>query len=347
MRAFNKRIGRIGLDVGSCWVKALQLSGDGAHRRIVAAASFPRLEPGNACGTAELGEIASILRRQGLRGREVVVAAPSEKLRSALLELPPRSAGVPMEQLARAEFSRVQKLDVSTSEFSWWELPTPSRAAKGTSVMTVAYPHADAESHVGALESAGFSVAAVDTATSALARACLALNTGQQALAILELGSSEAVLVLVFEGVVAYERRIAEAGISKLLVALSSTLGTSSETAEHVLHQIGLSAISAESKEGDRSSEARVLIVRHFDSAIAEVRKTLSYAAHQYADLKIETMILCGGGARIPGVREHIAGSVSSEIRLADVGQTLACADELRDRVGPQFACAMGLARFA
>lgn len=346
MRINFSRYSAIGLDVGSRRVKAVQLARGGPGRRLTACASFPRVGSEAIPSQAELRDILSILRRQGFAGRHVVIAAPGDKLRAGILELPAKAAGVPMEQIARAEFGRVHKLDVNATELAWWELPAASRAAKGTTVMAVAYPHADAEPHVGAFEAAGFRVRAVDTPTSALARGCLPLTAGKRSFGALELGAAAAVLVLVRDGVVVYERRIPDAGMDRLFTTLETRLGAGREAADHVLREVGLSHAEPANDAADRFAAARELIAKHVDAAVAEVQRTLAYASHQYADAAVEALLLCGGGACVPGLRDYVAAHVETAVQVAAFDQTLACDDDVRRRVGPYLACAAGLARF-
>lgn len=339
-----KRFSAIGLDVGSRWVKAAQVSRSGEPSRLVACAAFPRIVPDTAPEADELRKIAAILRRQGFVGRDVVIPAPAEKVRSGILELPVKAAGVPMDQLARAEFARVQKMDVSAAELSWWELPTSSRAGKGTVAMAVAYAHADADTHVSAFEEAGLRVCAVDTVTSALARGCLHFVPGERSFGALDLGASGGALVLVRDGIVVYERRIPEAAIARLTTVLEEQLGAGREAAEFVIREVGLCSHASGNEE--RYAEARGLIARHVDAAMAEVRRTLAYAGHQYADAAVKTLLLSGGGAYIPGLCEYVGARVETDVRLAEFTQAIECDDELRRRVDVFPACAVGLARF-
>lgn len=345
MRFSLTRSGPIGLDVGSQWVKAAQFTGIGGQARLSACAAFPRIIPGAAPTPDELGQIASILRRQGFTGRDVVIAAPGEKLQSGILELPAKAEGVPMDQLARAEFGRVHKLDMNGAELAWWELPASTRAAKGTVVMAVACPHADAEPFIASFENAGLRVGVADTPTSALARGCMPLVKGKRSFAVLEIGASAGVLVLILDGVVIYERRLAEAGISRLLTTLEEGLGGGRETADYAIREVGLTP--GPERGEDRFGEARGLIARHTEAALAEVRRTLAYASHQYAGAAVEALLLCGGGAQIPGLCEYLAARVETTVNVVAFEQGMECSDEMRRRVGVYPACAVGLARFS
>jgi Tfp pilus assembly PilM family ATPase len=327
-------------------VKAAQFARSCDRSWLAACAAFPRIAPDAPLTGDELKQISAILRRQGFVGRDVIIAAPGEKLQSGIIELPAKAAGVPMDELARAEFGRVQKLDVSAAELSWWELPASSRAGKGTVVMAVAYPHADAEPVAQSYEEAGFRVCGVDTPTSAVARGCLPLMHGKRAFGALDIGATAGVLVLVRDGVVVYERRIPEAGIAKLAGVLESCLGAGREAAEHVIREVGLTP-GADAGSEDRFGEARGLIARHVEAALAEVQRTLAYASHQYSDAAVETLLLCGGGACMPGLRDYVAARVETDVRLATFDQGVQCDEEVRRRAGIYPACAVGLARFS
>jgi type IV pilus assembly protein PilM len=345
MRFSFSRFSAIGLDVGSRWVKAAQLSRSKAAPRLAACAVFPRIVPDAAPAAEELKQIASILKRQGFVGRDVILAAPGEKLRSGILELPAKTAGLPMDQIARAEFARVHKLEMSEAELSWWELPASSRTARGTVVMTVAYPYADAEPHLNAFEEAGFRVRAVDTPTSAIARGCLSLVEGKRSFGILDIGASAGVLVLVRDGQVVYERRIPEAAIARLTTLLEERMGAGREGAEYVISQVGLGA-SSDISVAERFGEARGLIARHIEAAVIEVRRTLAYASHQYADAAVETLLLCGGGSAIPGLCSYVAERVETEVRLAAFDPKPSSDEWASSGIGLYPACAIGLARF-
>lgn len=345
MRFSFSRFSAIGLDVGSRWVKAAQLLRSKDSPRLAACAVFPRIAPDAAPAAEELRQIASILKRQGFVGRDVILAAPGEKLCSGILELPAKTEGLPMDQIARAEFARVHKLEMSAAELSWWELPASSRTARGTVVMTVAYPHADADPHLNAFEEAGFRVRAVDTPTSAIARGCLSLVEGKRSFGVLDIGASAGVLILVRDGQVVYERRIPEAAVSRLTTLLEERMGAGRDGAEYVISRVGL-ASSLDSSSAERFGEARGLIARHVEAVVTEVRRTLAYASHQYADAAVETLLLSGGGSGIPGLCSYVAERVETDVHLAAFDAKGGSDHDVSSGIDLYPACAIGLARF-
>ena len=128
--SFEKR-SPIGLDVGARQVKAVQLAraaGTSSGWHVALAASFPRSEAGVPVSPAEAKRIADVLFRKGFSGGEVVLAVPPDKLLREILELPPRGAAVPHEQIARMELSRTHRCAPDSFELGCWDLPAPARS---------------------------------------------------------------------------------------------------------------------------------------------------------------------------------------------------------------------------
>ena len=345
MRGFTGRRTFIGLDIGGHDVKAVQSLRTRRGWKLAACARFPRSKADAPVSSEELSEVMAVLHRQGFIGNKVAVAASSEKLLSGVLELPARRPDVPMEQIARAEFGRIHKCDVATAEFSWWELPAPARAGKATNVMAIALQHADARQQLEIFDRAGVTVGALDTASSALGRTCLALAPAAGALAALDFGWRGATLVLVRNGMVAYERRISTGGLSSLHATLGSRLGLDAAAVEQVIQQVGLSGdVKAESSE--IALAARPLMTAHLDEIVQEVRKTLGYAQHQYPDAPVQLMFLAGGGACISGIVQHFQTALEIEVRSAEPAFLSEGNPSRRQRMSCSHASAAGLAMF-
>ncbi len=337
---FIARRSPIGLDIGAHSVKAVQSVRGRRDWEVAVSTRFPRLNPDKPLGVDEASEIRSALRRQGFSGSEVVVAANAEKVVSGPLELPARKAGVPMEQIARAEFARIHKCDLSAAEFAWWELPAPARGGKGTHVMAVAYPHAEAESQMDLFQSAGFRVGAIRTPATALGRIAMANAAAHSTVAVLDLGWRGATLVLLRNRAVAYERRIPAAGLCKLHETLSARLRIDAAFVEELLGRSGLGPAAEDMQ--DVAAEARPLIAVHMNAVIADVLKAVAYTSHQYPDAPAGVVLLSGGGSCIPGLAEFFGSALGMEVRAADGGIN---SDRGRVRgATSSHACAIGLA---
>ena len=321
------RYGPIGLDIGSCSVKAVQCRGNVP----VACARFARIQAEKPVDAAELTNVAGVLRRQGFVGRDVAIVALADKLKSAPLELPAKGANVPIDRLARAEFCRLHKIDLEGSEFACWETPTALRSGKATSLISVAYPHLDAEQQIALYESAGLRVQAIDTHGSSLTRACTPFIDPAKASAILEMGWSSAVLVLVRNGRVAYERRIVDLALSKVHQDLERAMELSFEES--------LAALFDATPQ--RSPAVTELLADYFNLTSQELSKTIAYARHQYPESLVERIILTGGGAELPYVADQLGAICGIEaVRAAWSGASHAIGLSV-------VASAFGLSRFA
>src|SRR5688500_18704538 len=131
MRNFRKQPrSPIGLDLGARRVKAVQLepSADVASGwRVAAATCVNRAAPGTPFTADEVARVGDTLDRLGFMGTRVALAAPVDKLISAMLELP-KSGQIPLEQIARVEIARTNKIPPESFEMGCWELPVPARA---------------------------------------------------------------------------------------------------------------------------------------------------------------------------------------------------------------------------
>jgi len=248
-----------------------------------------------------------------------------------------------MDQIARAEFSRIQKCDLATAEFAWWELPTPARGGKGTHVMAVAYPHGEANSQLAVYDQAGFRVRAIETPAVALGRTCLVSAPGHATVAAVDLGWRSATIVLMRSGVVAYERRNPAGGLSKLHAVLAGRLRCDAQVAEQIVSEIGLTGeVSPEAAE--MAEEARPVIAGHLDAVAEEVRKACGYVSHQYPEAPVTALVVAGGGACIAGVIDYLAAALKIQVLAAEPGTVQSRGRGQRPAATSSHASAAGLA---
>lgn len=370
----------IGLDVGGRSVKAVQLerlkasTATDARWRVAAAALLPResLAGGTAAppalSAAEAARLVDVLERQGFTGRDVVASVPADRLLTSTLELPPRSSGVPLEQLARLELARSHKCAPDALEMDCWDLPTPARAGKASHVMAVGCSHAEANALLDPLEAAGLNVCALDAQTLALARACgPALAPPPALTAVLDLGWRSAVLALLHGGVVVYCRVFGDAGVGRLQATLSDRLRIDADVADYLLGEVGLAkrlaggpghapdgaaadggADAGEGEDLRMPADARGTIIAHADAVLRELRVSFSYAAHQYANAAVSRCLVAGGGAGIPGLADYAAGVLGIDVRVVSPADALECPTTLTAACrAPALTAAAGLAQFA
>lgn len=362
----------IGIDVGGRCVKAVQLqrAAEGKGWRLAAAAVMPREQvaaaPENGAikppTASEVAALAAVLDRQGFSGRDVVLAAPADRLLSGILELPPRSAGVPIEQLARVELARTHRCAPDSIEMGCWDLPTPARAGKSTHVMAVACAHADADALLDPFEAAGLNVCGLDAPVLAMARACEpVLAPPPDITAVLDVGWRGASLALLLGGTVVYSRLLAEAGVGRLRDALTARLRIDAEVADYLLAEVGFRTNVAASEGATETAappdapgdwqvpaDAQGALGSFGDGLVRELRASFSYAVHQYANTAVTRLLLVGGGAAIPGLAGYAAAALKIDVRPVAPAELVECPPGGAAALAgtPLLTGALGLAQF-
>jgi Tfp pilus assembly PilM family ATPase len=301
----------IGLDLGSHSFKAAQLLPAAGGKQDVLAISIPRSKPGAALTPEEILRLQGVLDRRGFVGREVVLAVPPDALSSSILELPTRTPGLPMEQLAAAEFARVSKLDTAAVSLSCWDLPPSVRSNRATYMMAVGASTPRLDALVDLVEVGTLSVVAIDDPSSAVARGALFGRDEVKGLhTVIDLGWDAIRLSLVHGATLSYTRKFSEAALSKLLGAAVDATG---EDAADLLRAIWENGVGTSAANNAGLTD---LVRGHFSPLLKEIAQTLSYAQHQYPDAPSNGLVLCGGGATLPGLPEHVAGTLSTKVSV-------------------------------
>jgi Tfp pilus assembly PilM family ATPase len=353
----------IGLDIGARRVKAVQLEptkGDAAPTssgwRVAAATSFDRATPGQPVTADEALRLADTLDRLGFTGTRVVLAAPSDKLISGMLELPKSGGQIPLDQIARVELARTNKVPPESFEMGCWELPVAAKAGKAVQVMAVGYPHADATQLLDLVENAGLDAVALDVRSCTLTRACAAIVAPPPGItALLDLGWGTSSLVLVYSNMVVYVRALTEMGVDHIYDMFAKRLKLETELSDYLLAEVGLrEAANSKHNSSETStdriampSEARSLLANYADGLVRELLVSFSYAARQYTDASVTRLLLMGAGASIPGLGEHLAKELSLETTSVCPRDLIECPPGLLEACSsPELTPALGLAQF-
>lgn len=332
----GRKPGPIGIDLSGRSIKAVQLSGRPGAWRIVAAAQVPR--KAELLPAAEAERLAGVLERQGFAGRAVALAVPDAALLTAVLDLPPRASGAPVEEIARSEVAHIHRREPVSLELSCWELPAPPRGAERTQAMAVACAHQDAEPLLDAFEGAGFEVCALDARSVAISRACATAWAPEPALtAVLDAGWDSALLSVVAGGVVVYERSLEACEGSRLHGAMVARAGLPAGLADHVL--AGIASVAEGGAE--TVAEARQLIEHHIATVAEQLGLSLSYIAHRYPGLPVGAILVAGEAASLPGLVEGLSSRLEAPARVVAAGDLASGAPA---RGGSALVGALGLA---
>lgn len=165
---------RTGIEVTPETITAAQVRVSGSNCTVLADATMQRRCGDPVITRDEAVALESLLFRRGFAIAPCVISAPSTALRSTTMDLPPLKSGAPIDQLARAEFARRNKIEASTFELSYWGLPATGPSLQ---VMAVGCDIATTDEAIDAFESAGIRVAGVDDPARAVGRVLAGVPT--------------------------------------------------------------------------------------------------------------------------------------------------------------------------
>lgn len=307
----------IGLDLGdsgSRSVRAVQFRfgrGNGAQAPRTA-----RLSPwGPAVAEPTPGRISAMLdalERQGFSGRRVVLAVPQKKLLSAVLDVPPKHSGAPLDVICQNELARTHRLEPEVIESGWWELPAApvgagAASGAGTQVMAVGCRSSDAEAMVNVFEEAGAEVCGLECRGAAMARGAMArLPVDPQLGAVVEWEGESALVVVVRGETILYERHLPELGMQVLCDSIARKLAVDPELGGYLLESLGLAPPAGElAGEAELVAQAQRLITDALDSLALEIRASAAYASRRFGE-SVARVIFGGSGAEMPGAVDRL-----------------------------------------
>jgi type IV pilus assembly protein PilM len=351
MRTIGRARTAIGVDIGSRNIKAAQLRMSGGRHCIVALSSLPRTKVGQEVDREELINVRSVLRRQGFRGTDVVLAAPEEKLLRGIFEVPRQVSGAPVAQIARMELSRMHNVPPNSFEMVCWE-PSPAGESTKSARQTVAVacPHSAADALLDVFEESGFSVKALDLHSAAAARICASLTVPRPAItSILDLGWSSTKLLLVCDGKIVYDRFLTTNGMEKLISRLREESGIIQSSAYKIVSTVGFGDGSETGEFGQEFTQIiRKKLSNHFDIILDELKAPFEYVSHQYRSEGVKRLLLIGGGAKISGLAKHFEAALGIEVMSVAPSDVVESSPQIMSKASnPAMMIAVGLAQFA
>ena len=334
---------RIGIDLGSRQIKAIQFSRHGSRRALTAAAAVER-RVADKLDDADVARLMAALDSQGFRGHEVVIACPPSLVHTDILELPSKASGAPIRQIAQVEMQRSSRFDAAF-EMAFWDLPSGPRAGSTSSVMATAIKQSDAQAMLEQLDRAGLEVAVMETTGTALARA-LSTEDSNRLVATVDAGASAASLMLVHNGTVIYQRPLNDISLALLQRSIAAEFEVGEAEQDYLIRDIGLGdAAEANREVMPQERRLQAMLLQYADTLADEVETALTYAAHRYPQLQPGGVILTGGGAAIAGIDKHIAKRMTVDVRVGRPADSLTFHPARAEQaLAPVFMPALGLA---
>lgn len=352
---YPRKSSPIGVDVTAHALRAVQLAGTGPASRLAASAIIPRDHAAPADLATDARRLAGVLRRQGFAGSSIVLAVPDDKLLSSVMELPPRSSGAPVAQLAAAEFARIHRSDPALLELALWDVPATgsgggggARAAASSQYMAIACLHNDAEPLLSAFDDAGLDVLALNARSLAIVRACQSLLAPSPRMnALLHVGWSTSSLWIVIDGTLAYERHLESTELAVLFRGITENTGLTFEAALDTL--LVPCDPDQQRREHDEAARTRDFATAHAQAMTEQLRVSLSYVTRKYPQHTLDQLLLVGDCALLPALPSCIT-SAGLAARLVLPSDLLQCSPDGSGAGGggwgAELVTAIGLAQY-
>ncbi|MBD8058757.1 type IV pilus assembly protein PilM [Cellulomonas sp. JH27-2] len=313
----------IGLDLGSSFVRAAELefgSGGPAGKNPPTLARYGEIAiPVGAVRDGEVvqhdvvaGAIKQLWSSAKFPSKDVVIGVGNQRVVVRELDLP----WMPLAQLKSSlPFQVTELLPMSTDDALLDYFPTGESAdgPSGRTVhgMLVAAQRDTVNANVMAVEAAGLRPTMVDLNAFAMIRSLARGDLARGTVAIVDIGASMTTVVIAERGVPRLVRSLPSGG-HNITSAVASSMGISAPDAEHLKREIGIGyAVPADRAE---ASDAISTIVR---ALVESVRNTFVYYA-QNSGVPIDTVVLVGGGAQLPGLGQYLASASRLPVVLGD-----------------------------
>ena len=336
----------LGLDIGAGSVKlvALERAGQGLRMTHFGWEEMPA-EAFSDDGIRQSDQVATAIRgawqRSGARIKDCAVAVPGSAVITRRLTL---SAGLSEPEMeSQVELEAAQQIPYAIEEVSMdFQVMGPvGDSGDEVDVLLAASRTENVDTLSAVVEEAGLRPALVDIETFGIANAYLRLfadgirQAGEEPVAILDIGAGKMVLVVIDDGKLLYTRDLAFAA-SQLVDRIKSVYGD----------DVDVDAILAGT---DVPADYEERVAAPFRSQVVQqAGRALQFYASSSNYQPVESTLLTGGGARLPGLPEALAESQNLVCRVAQPLQAVRTPRRLQggvlERTAPSLVLAMGLA---
>ena len=353
----------LGIDIGSYWIKVLELNLTGTGPEIKGLAR-KELPPEMRKGERDPGAVAKLIKEclaeGGISARDVVVMVSGPQVFIRRITMPPMPQEeldevIPFEATKHVSFS-VEQLEVDYIIVGEKEVD----GVKNQDILLVATPKEVVEQQKSIIRAAGLRPVAVTVAPMVLWKTFQLSKKAyeEKVIALLDIGCESTAISLLNNGILEFTRAINLGGdevtsslmTEPLVKGKGDSRTLTYEEAENIKLEYGLppSTATGTTKEGVPLDQIPRLMMPFLEKLLSEIRTSFDFYKTEFQIPKVEKIIMSGGGAGLKGLREFMAGDLKIEIELADPFQSADFAgriskDDFMD-VAAAFVMPLGLA---
>lgn len=339
----------VGIDIGTSSVKVVELKKKTGEIKLSTYGEFRKpLSPDRAgpLQTSSLKlleeEVAQIIRsiktEAQLKFRKAAMSLPVFSSFFTTITLPP----MPPEEVANAiSFQARQYIPVPIPEVVLdWSILKPIEAEKrpqNIQVLVVAVPNEIVNRYVRIAELSDIELAALEVETFGLVRALIKQNESN--FLVIDFGANSTNVSIIQRKSIRFSHSLdlSSTGFTKLI---SQSLDINFRRAEELKKEQGL--------KGEEENIVAPVILPLIDKIIFDIKKIVAnFRRKQSEEFNIEKVIITGGMANLPGLKDYLSEKIEKEVEIGDPFleiKTPPILSPLLKEIGPSFAVAIGLA---
>ncbi|HET8575268.1 MAG TPA: type IV pilus assembly protein PilM [Candidatus Paceibacterota bacterium] len=348
----------LGLDIGSSFVKVVQLRKDGEKAVLetygeLALGPYAGLEVGRAANLKPeqiIQAVLALFSEANITTKTGSVAIPLGSTLLSLIEMPKMNEA----ELAKTiplEARKYIPVSISDVSLDWWIIPErkgeeaeeeedetepKEKKEKKTEVLIVAIHNEVLTKYNDIINRAELQNSSLEIETFSAVRSTLSHDMSP--LMMLDLGAATTKLSLVEQGIIK-SSHILNKGSQDITIALSHSLNMSMPKAEELKRKVGLLG------EGDDAAASKVMEAE-VDYILTEANRVLLNYQTKYRRT-VTKVVLIGGGVLLKGFEDEAKKKLSTEVVYGDAFskvQTPPFLEPVLKEAGPEFAVALGLA---
>ncbi|AYG03004.1 type IV pilus assembly protein PilM [Gryllotalpicola protaetiae] len=309
----------VGIDIGSETIRAVEITEPGKGRAVLH--RFHELDlPVGAVVRGEVEQphtVATALKqlwaRGGFKSKKVVIGVGNQRVLARDLSVPKAS----IKQIrATLPFHVQDLLPVPVSDALLDFYPVSETVGESGPMVTGLLVAAVKEAVLGnvkAVQTAGLEPQNVDLIPFALVRSLIDRASGSGTVAVVDLGASATTVVVAARGVPQFIR-IIPSGSDDLTRALAQRLEVAGDEAERVKKRLGLATSVVDMDE----HKAVQVIYEVTNEMLASLRNTVNYFTNVHPEAPVQSIVVTGGGAALPGFLNALADVTRLPVALGD-----------------------------
>ena len=301
-----------GLDIGRSFIKVVQVKVVGGKKYLEAAASIQTPSGGIMNESPiELKKLSDGIKlcvdNARISTDRCAVSLIESQVVSHLIQMP----NLTDKELAAAinwEAEQYIPLPVKDVNLQYKVILRPTDSSAPMDILLIAAPKRVINKYLKIVKDAGFAVEALETESTALARALI--KKDDPVTILVSLGAVSTELVVVKEANVLFTRSIATGGIN-LTKAVMAEFNLPQNQAEEYKHTYGI-------LEDKLSGKVAQVLKPILEILVSEILKAFEFSKTHVKDSSIGRLVLCGGGAFLPGLSQFLTERTSMEVSLGD-----------------------------